>query len=67
MELVKRLKARWRIIRYHGKELNRRAYIEEQLLLIAEGKRSLPTREECRILALKLGTPREHWSEKWKS
>ena len=40
--------------------------IEEQLLDIANDKAPLPTREDCRVMALKLGTPKEYWPEEWK-
>lgn len=42
------------------KALNRRAVVEQVLLDVANGKRDLPTREECRKLALKLGVPEEY-------
>lgn len=39
------------------KALNRRAAVEEVLLRAAAGKAPLPTREDCRALALQLGVP----------
>lgn len=39
--------------------LNRRVAVEEVLTAVANGKRDLLTREECRGLALKLGVPGE--------
>lgn len=38
---------------------SRSATIEEQLMGIGVGKRDLPTREECREWAIKLGVPDE--------
>lgn len=52
--------------REYPKQINRRAGIECELLDIANGKRPLPSREDCRVMALKLGTPREYWLEEWK-
>lgn len=55
--LFHRLRARWRIIRNHGDELNRRAEVEQALLNVARGKRPPLTADECRTLADKLGIP----------
>lgn len=52
-----RMEARWRIIRYHGDTLNRRVEVENVLFSVAAGKRPMLTKEECRQLAIKLGTP----------
>lgn len=52
-----RLQARWRLIRYHGDELNRRVVVENELLKVASGKRPMLTKDECRDLAYKLGIP----------
>ena len=67
IELLKRLQARKRLIFNHGAELNRRVEIESKLMSIACGKSKTPSREECRIFSLKLGTPKENWSKKWKA
>lgn len=50
---------RWRLhnFRHAGQDLNRRVDVENVLLNVAAGKRPMLTREECRALALKLGTP----------
>jgi hypothetical protein len=52
---------RWRFaIRFlwsAARSLNRRAEVEQVLFDVAAGKRPMLTREECRALALKLGTP----------
>lgn len=42
-----------------AKELNRRAVVEQTLWDIANGKRDVPTREECREWAVKLGVAPE--------
>lgn len=62
-EFLQRLRARWRLIRSHGDELNRRATVEAILLEMSEGKRPLPTKEECALLAYKLGTPTAYQSK----
>ena len=38
----------------------RSSKIEEELMAIGIGKRDLPTREECREWAIKLGVPEEY-------
>jgi len=43
--------------RYYAKSLNRRVEVENVLLNVSAGKRPMLTKEECRELALKLGTP----------
>ena len=66
IDKYRRLQARWRIISRHGKELNRRVTIENELLAIAKGDAPLPTKDQCRVMALKLGTPVEYWREDWR-
>ena len=39
---------------------SRSSKIEEELMAIGIGKRDLPTREECREWAIKLGVPEEY-------
>jgi hypothetical protein len=56
-ERLQRLRARWRIIRNHGDELNRRVTVENVLLEVADGKREMLTKGECRALAYRLGMP----------
>jgi hypothetical protein len=51
------MRARWRIIRHHGDELNRRVEVENVLLSVAKEKRPPLTPEECLKLAYKLGIP----------
>jgi hypothetical protein len=52
-----RLYFRWRVHRNVGAEINRRVEVENILLSVYAGKRPMLTREECRDLAYKLGTP----------
>lgn len=52
-----RLQARWRLIRNHGDELNRRVTVENYLWACHAGKKLLPDRDKCRELAIKLGVP----------
>jgi hypothetical protein len=54
---IQRLKARWWILRNHGKSLNRRAVVEQFLWDCFHGKRPLPDKEACKHLALHLGVP----------
>lgn len=61
-----RIKARLRLIFNHGEELNRRIDIESELFKMATGKKPLPSPYDCRIMAIKLGTPRKYWREEWK-
>lgn len=60
-----RLKYRWLFIRDHGAELNRRVEIENQLAQMGAGNKPLPDKDQCRILALKLGTPKKYWRPEW--
>lgn len=55
--MIKRLRARWWIIRHHGDSLNRRVKVENYLLSAAAGKRPLPDAQKCRELAYQLGVP----------
>lgn len=65
-QFLYRLQVRWGLIRRHGAELNKRVEIENELFRMAQGKQPLPTKQECRVLALKLGTPKRLWREEWK-
>ena len=60
------LEAWWRLLKGNGEELNKRVEIENDLLLISKGKKPLPTKDGCRIMALKLGTPKQYWRKEWK-
>ncbi len=53
--LSTRWRARWRILRDHGKHLNRRVEVENVLISVAQEKRGLLSPDECRELAKKLG------------
>lgn len=56
-EWLYRMQARWRIVRHHGDELNRRVEVENVLLNVASGKRPMLSKDECRQLAYRLGVP----------
>lgn len=60
MDDVAELKARieW-LEKLLTQRFSRSSNIEEQLMWIGVGKRDLPTREECREWAVKLGVPDE--------
>lgn len=45
-----------KVIKDHAKRINRCAEVEQVLFDIARGKRDLPTREECRQMAIRIGT-----------
>jgi hypothetical protein len=57
MKILGRLRMRWYLIRHHGDSLNRRVEVEDKLLKMAAGKLPLPTRDQCRKMALRLGVP----------
>jgi hypothetical protein len=46
-----------RYLRTAAASLNRRVDVENVLFAVAAGKRPTLTRDECRDLAMKLGTP----------
>jgi len=43
--------------------INRTGDIEATLLEMATGKLALPTQQDCRVLALRLGTPKKDWTD----
>ena len=46
------------------KALNDRVSVESEMIAFSQsGKNATP--EQVRIWALKIGTPREHWSKSW--
>jgi hypothetical protein len=47
-----------RTIRSYASRLNRCVEVENVLFAVAAGKRPMLTRDECRALAMKLGTPK---------
>jgi len=51
-------------MRSYEVSLNRRVAVEELLIAVANGKRDLLSREECRELAAKLGVPDDFMSPK---
>lgn len=56
---LKQLKARWWLLRNHGKSLQKRVAVERYLYNCVEGKNPLPDKDKCRELANKLGMPPE--------
>ncbi|UNY40545.1 hypothetical protein KLER11_gp41 [Pararheinheimera phage vB_PsoM_KLER1-1] len=46
-----------------GKMLNRRVEIENHLLQCYQGSMPLPSQQDCKVLALRLGTPKEYWGD----
>ena len=65
LKILHRIAQRIRYTLHQGQELNRRVEIENYLIRIANGDAPLPTRDDCRILAFKLGVPKEHWRDDW--
>lgn len=51
--------ATWRWVRHYEKSLNERVKVEQELFDCASGKRVMPTREQCRQWAMRLGVPPE--------
>jgi ABC-type dipeptide/oligopeptide/nickel transport system ATPase subunit len=60
---IRRFFLRQRWMRDYEKSLNRRAQVEQALFDVANGKEELPSREQCREWAMKLGVP-EEWKAK---
>ena len=63
MNVVLRLRRlRYRIAKFRsfGAEINRRAAVEAELFDMASGKKPLPSADDCRRLAIKLGVPDEY-------
>jgi hypothetical protein len=52
MDLDKSLSAR----------ISRSVDVEQILFDMANGKLALPSKQDCRVLALRLGTPKKEWS-----
>jgi hypothetical protein len=53
----RKLRYKWELLLDPGGMLNRRVDVENTLFNVAAGKRPPLTNEECRALAIKLGTP----------
>lgn len=53
--MMYRWRLRLRFLWNYGKSLNRRAEVEDELFKMARGKLPLPTADDCRRLATKLG------------
>lgn len=43
--------------------ISRRADIEQRLFNVANGKAPMLTKTDCRIMALRLGTPKDQWTD----
>lgn len=43
--------------------ISRTVDIEDLLLKMANGKLALPDKQDCRVLSLRLGTPKKDWSD----
>lgn len=46
-----------------AKMLNRRVDIETHLLQVYQGTMPIPSRQDCKVLALRLGTPEQYWGD----
>lgn len=46
-----------------SENISRRCEIEQHLMNVATGKAPLLTEQDCRILALRLGTPKAQWND----
>lgn len=51
---------------WRNQQMNRITDVECDLRKMAAGKMLLPTKEECLDLAIRVGTPKEHWPERLK-
>lgn len=47
----------------HTERLNRSVDIENYLINASKGNRELPNAEDCKVIALRLGTPYEQWTD----
>ena len=43
--------------------ISRSVDIETVLISMAQGKLPLPSKQDCRVMALRLGTPKAEWSD----
>lgn len=46
-----------------SERINRTVEIETILFDMAAGKLALPTAQDCRVLAIRLGSPKKEWSD----
>lgn len=56
---LRRIVMRWVWMKQYEKSLNDRAEVEQILLDVSRGVRHMLTPKECRMLAMKLGVPKE--------
>ena len=52
--------------------ISRSTDIEQHLFNVANGKAPLPSKQDCRVMVLRLGTPKAEWSDavrdhKWEN
>lgn len=66
-QLKQRLADCDRVISGHEDSNNRRVAIEQLLLDAAVGKIPQLSPQDCRVLSLRLGTPKEYWSDDVKN
>jgi len=57
---LKRLAARLRVYLSKHDDLKDRVFVERKLFEVYEGKRGLPSKEECRDWAIRLGVPKAY-------
>jgi len=57
-----KLRLKWLLVR-RSELINQITEVEIYLLDCSRGKKPQPTRAVCRILSLRLGTPKQYWSE----
>lgn len=60
MDRIKQLET---ALEFNAKMVNQRVDIENLLISVAQGKHPPLTAEDCKILALRLGTPKELWTD----
>lgn len=56
-----------RSVEFSAKMMNQRVDIENLLIAVSQGKHPPLTLDDCRVIALRLGTPREHWADSVKN
>ncbi len=46
-----------------AEQIDRRCTIENKLFAVAEGRHPPLTKEDCRVMAIRLGSPKNYWSD----
>jgi len=67
MSDAERIKTLETALEFSAKMLNQRVDVENLLINVARGDHPPLTPEDCKVLALRLGTPRVHWSDYLKN